>query len=147
MQRIFQDIEFSKMMKRHMVDIISLLLDRGEFFSILTNIERVEFNPPLPPHILSSFKPITLFAIAEYTFESSELSEETLTFEAGFGAENIGSVVTVPLGSIVQILLEETPIYINLSLEQPENRRDRDKDIEKSTNIFLSNPENKDLLK
>ncbi len=147
MQRILQDIDFSNMMKSHIVDIISLLLDRGEFFSILTNINSVEFNPELPSHISDSFKPITLFVIAEYTFESAYIEDGYFIFEAGFGAENIGSIVKVPLGSIVQIMLEETPIFINLAYEMPPSYKKRDENIKKSTNIFLSNPENKKILK
>ncbi len=146
MQRILQDIEFSRMMKDHITDIIALLLDRGEFFSILTNIHNIEFDPPLPPHISETFKPITLFVIAEYTFESCYIDEEFLTFEAGFGSENIGSLVKVPIGSIVQIVLGETPIFINLALEQPV-QKEKDENVKKSTNIFLSNPENKKILK
>ena len=147
MQRILQDIDFSNMMKSHIVDIISLLLDREEFFYILTNINSVEFNPELPSHISDSFKPITLFVIAEYTFESAYIEDGYFIFEAGFGAENIGSIVKVPLGSIVQIMLEETPIFINLAYEMPPSYKKRDENIKKSTNIFLSNPENKKILK
>ena len=145
MQRILTDKAFSNLMKRHIYEIIDLLLSRGEFFSILTHIDRVDFDPPLPDHIRDSFKPITLFVVAEYTFESSSLDDQNLYFEAGFGAENIGSFVTVPLSSIVQIILNETPIFINLALEDKED--DKEDGIKKSTNIFLSNPKNKKVLK
>jgi hypothetical protein len=144
-QRILGDVEFSNLMRVHIQDIIELLLNRGEFFSILTNIHNVTFEPPLPEHISKNFKPITLFVIAEYTFESCSLDENFLYFEAGFGEENIGSLITIPLGSIVQIIIGETPVFINLSLEQ--NKEEKDNAVKKSTNIFLSNPENKKILK
>ncbi len=144
MQRILSDKDFANLMRRHVYEIIDLLLSRGEFFSILTNIEKISFDPPLPDHIYQSFKTITLFVVAEYTFESSSLDDKNLYFEAGFGAENIGSFVTVPLNSIVQIILDETPIFINLAIEKDDDKEDG---IKKSTNIFLSNPKNKKILK
>ena len=145
MQRILSDKKYSNLMKRHIYEIISLLLERGEFFSILTHIDKVSFDPPLPEHITKIFKPITLFVVAEYTFESSSIDDKNLYFEAGFGAENIGSFVTVPLSSIVQIILDETPIFINLAIEYQED--EKEDGVKKSTNIFLSNPKNKKILK
>jgi len=144
-QRILGDSEFSQMMKMHIAEILGLLMQRGQFFSILTNVANVTFEPPLPAEIRTHFKPITLFVIAEYTFESSSIDEEYLYFEAGFGQENVGALVTVPLSSIVQILIDDTPIFINLALEKSSNKKEEN--IKKSTNIFLSNPENQDLLK
>jgi len=144
-QRILGDKEFSQMMKMHIADILELLMQRGQFFSLLTNIANVTFEPALPEHIKSHFKPITLFVVAEYTFESSSIDDEFLYFEAGFGQENVGSLVTVPLSSIVQILIEETPVFINLSVEVSEEKKETK--VKKSTNIFLSNPENQDLVK
>ncbi len=145
MLRIVQDSEFINLMRYHIKEVIELLLEKEEYFSILTNITNINFDPKLPPHIEESFKPITLFVVAEYTFESCSIDDENLYFEAGFGSENIGSFVTIPLGSIVQIIIDETPILINMSMEQ--KKTDKSKGVEKSTNIFLSNPKNKKILK
>ena len=144
-KRILGDSEFSHIMKVHISEILELLMQRGQFFSILTNVAHVTFNPPLPSHIKESFKPITLFVVAEYTFESSSIDDNFLYFEAGFGEENVGSIVTIPLNAIVQILIEETPIFINLAMELVPEKKEQN--IKKSTNIFLSNPENKGLIK
>jgi len=144
-QRILGDSDFSYMMKTHIAEILELLMQRGQFFSILTNITNVAFDPQLPAEITSHFKPITLFVIAEYTFESSSIDDDYLYFEAGFGQENIGSVVTIPLNSIVQILIEETPIFINLAMELVMEKKEEN--VKKSTNIFLSNPKNKGFIK
>ena len=144
-KRILEDSEFSHIMKMHIAEILELLMQRGQFFSILTNVAHVTFNPPLPTHIKESFKPITLFVVAEYTFESSSIDDNFLYFEAGFGQENVGSIVTIPLNAIVQILIEETPIFINLAMELLPEKKDQN--IKKSTNIFLSNPENRGLIK
>ncbi len=144
LNRFFHDQGFAKLMQTHIREMIELLLKKGQYFSILTNVAEIEFDPILPHEISSHFKPITLFVIAEYTFESCSVDSENLYFEAGFGQQNVGSYVTVPLSAIVQIILEDTPILINLSIkhEPPENHS-----IEKSTNIFLSNPENKRFKK
>ncbi len=144
-QRILGDSEFSQLMKMHIAEILELLMQRGQFFSILTNIANITFEPALPAEITSNFKPITLFVIAEYTFESSSIDDDFLYFEAGFGQQNIGSVVTIPLNAIVQILIEETPIFINLAMELV--AENKEENVKKSTNIFLSNPENQGLIK
>jgi len=143
-QQFLRDPDFHALMKLHISEIIDLLLEKGIFFSILTNISEIKFEPVLPAEITEHFKPITLFVIAEYTFETCSFDEENLYFEAGFGHQNVGSFVTVPLHAIVQIIVEDTPIFINLSV--PPEHAPKKADIEKSTNIFLSNPENRELL-
>ncbi len=144
-QQFLRDHDFHDMMVLHIREIIDLLLAKGVYFSILTNIAEIRFDPVLPSEITENFKPITLFVIAEYTFETCSFDEENLYFEAGFGHQNVGSFVTVPLSAIVQILVEDTPILINLSV--PPEHTPKKADVDKSTNIFLSNPENEKLLK
>ena len=139
------DYDFSELMVFHQRDIIEMLLSKGMFFSILTHIDEIIYEPLLPAEISDNFKPITLFVISEYTFESCSVDDDNLYFEAGFGHQNVGSYVTIPLNSIVQILLEDTPIFINLAIRQ--KKKEKDTNIEASTNIFLSNPENKDFVK
>jgi hypothetical protein len=144
-QQLLRDHDFHELMILHIKEIIDLLLSKEVYFSILTNIADIKFDPVLPSEITQSFKPITLFVIAEYTYETCSFDEGNLYFEAGFGHQNVGSFVTVPLHSIVQIIIEDTPIFINLSV--PPEHKPKKADVEKSTNIFLSNPENKKLLK
>ena len=139
------DYDFSELMVFHQRDIIEMLLSKGMFFSILTHIDDISYDPLLPAEISDNFKPITLFVISEYTFESCSVDDDNLYFEAGFGHQNVGSYVTIPLNSIVQILLEDTPIFINLAIRQ--KKKEKDTNIEASTNIFLSNPKNKDFVK
>ena len=139
------DYDFSELMVFHQRDIIEMLLSKGIFFSILTHIDEIIYEPLLPAEISDNFKPITLFVISEYTFESCSVDDNNLYFEAGFGHQNVGSYVTIPLNSIVQILLEDTPIFINLAIRQ--KKKEKDTSIEASTNIFLSNPKNKDFVK
>ncbi len=139
------DYEFVTLMKKHIIEIADLLLAKFQEFSILVNISDVEFDPPLPSHIKDTFKPLTFFALAGYTFESCEIYDEYMLFEAGFGNENFGSMVKVPYHSIIQIVVEGTPIFINLSRKvDPKKQQSK---IERSKNIFLSHPENQKYLK
>jgi len=144
-QSFLQDHDFSDLMVLHIKEVIDLLLSKGIYFSVLTNVAEIKFDPLLPEEISQNFKPITLFVIAEYTFETFSFDDQNIYFEAGFGHQNVGSFVTVPLHSIVQIVIEDTPVLINLSI--PYDKSSKEVDIKKSTNIFLSNPENKNLNK
>jgi hypothetical protein len=74
-----------------------------------------------------------------------------IVFEAGFGSENFGSVVSIPLLSIVQIIVDETPLLINLASYKKEIKSIKKEvdsgGIENSMSSFLSNPENSKFLK
>ncbi len=147
---IVSNKNFRKMMLEHSSEVIEYLFDENIEFSILTSLANITFDPPLPEYITADFKPITLFTLAGYTYDSARLDSEILSFEAGFGRENFGSLVSVPLYAILQIIIENTPIFINLATP-PENEEEKPKDkkdgIKKSMDIFLSNPNNKKLLK
>ncbi len=143
---------FREIMESHCEELISYLFDEDMEFSILTSLSNITFEPPLPEYITKEFKPITLFTLAGYTYESSRLDEGILSFEAGFGRENFGSLVSVPLYAILQVIIENTPIFINLATPpDPEKKVKKSKDkkegVQKSMDIFLSNPNNKKLLK
>ncbi len=145
---ILSDERFCDIMGDHIEDLLEYLLFENINFSILINVSEVDFQPELPRDIRESFKPITMFVLAGYTLESATLNGNFLSFEAGFGADNYGSLVSIPTFSILQIIIEETPIFINLSI--PINREKTKKEIngiKKSMEALLSNPENKKLLK
>jgi hypothetical protein len=142
------DEQFCEIMNDHLLDILDFLLEKGVNFSILTNVSEVTFNPELPSEIKESFKPITMFVLAGYTFESVLVDEENISFEAGFGHENFGSLVALPLLSILQIIVEDTPIFINLSIPTSVKEiKKQKKGVKKSMEALLSNPENEKLLK
>ncbi len=104
----------------------------------------------MPEDIVSEFRPLTLFFLAGYTFETAHIQDNNLVFEAGFGTENFGSLVHVPLVSIMQIIVDETPVMINLAIYQPEDvpTKVSDKKGEKNSMAsFLSNPENSRFVK
>ena len=152
LESLIEDRDFAKMMKKHMQELMILFFQKEQNFGILCKIEDVSFHPPLPEEIFSDFRSLTLFFLAGYTFETARLEDDMLIFEAGFGSENFGSVVSVPLLSILQIIVDETPVMINLAVESNEpvvesEKNMDDKGIKNSMASFLSNPENSKFLK
>jgi hypothetical protein len=147
---IVKNDTFLNLMRSHIEDLISHLFEQDQNFGILCKIEHLSFDPELPAHIKEEFRPMTLFFLAGYTFESARIERGHLIFEAGFGSENIGSFVTVPLLSIMQIIIDETPIFVNLASpkEEAKNQQtDHQKGVENSMSAFLSNPENQKFFK
>jgi len=152
LEDLILDADFSKVMKKNIQELIMYLFEKDKNFGVLCNISDVEFSPELPEDIVSQFHSMTLFYLAGYTFETARVEEEFLIFEAGFGVDNFGSVVHVPLLSVVQVIIDEQPILINLAkYKKQESKKDLqevdEKGVENSMNIFLSNPENSKFLK
>jgi len=148
--KILNDETFVDMMQRHIEEIMLYLFERDQSFGILCKIEHLGFEPELPPHITGEFHQMTLFYLAGYTFDNARIDGDRLIFEAGFGPENIGSFVTVPLASIVQIIIDETPVFINHSIFKSNEEEASEPDnggVENSMAAFLSNPENQKFLK
>lgn len=140
--------EFHGMMKKHTREVLEILLKRGVHFSILTNIADVTFDPALPDQIRQNFKPITMFFLAGYTFESTCLVNDRISFEAGFGGDNFGSLVSLPIESILQIIIEEIPIFINLSTPpKTVTKPHKESGMKRSMEALMSNPENQKLIK
>ncbi len=148
---IVNSSSYGELMRRHIQDLLIYLFEQEQNFGILCKIEYLSFDPELPKSISGEFRPMTLFFLAGYTFESARIEQESLIFEAGFGSENIGSFVTVPLLSIMQIIIDETPIFVNLAqprvLRQSANAKDSSEGIKNSMQALLSNPENKKFMK
>lgn len=153
LENVINEVGFAKIMKKNIQDVIIHMFESEQNFGILCKIEEVEFNPTLPDSINSEFRPLTLFFLAGYTFDTARIEDDTLIFEAGFGSDNFGSVVSVSLLSIMQIIIDETPILINLAVYNESNERAEqsskvnDKGVENSMASFLNNPENSKFLK
>ncbi len=139
---ILQDTEFSIILKNHAIDIITYLFEKNQEFGVLVDISAVTFDPMLPEDIMQQLPEFTLFVLENYTYESAKLEESTLIFEAGFGAQNFGSVVSVPIESILQIIVDETPIFVNLTASIAQKPKPKN-----SMEALLSNPENRKFLK
>ncbi len=152
LENLIEDRDFAKLMKQSLEDAILLLFQKEQHFGILCKVESVSFSPELPQELMSAFRPLTLFFLAEYTFETAHIEDDMLIFEAGFGTDNFGSVVSVPLLSILQVIVDETPIMINVAVEKEENNLGEpkvidEKGVKNSMDSFLSNPENSKFLK
>lgn len=146
LDKFLEDTRFVLLMEKFVKETLVLLFEKNMQFSILANTAKSRFNPELPEEIVKGFKPIVTFVLAGYTLQSARIEGENLEFEAGFGADNIGSIVTIPLNGILQIIVEDTPILINLSLPKEEQETDEG-GVSRSMEALLSNPENKNLLK
>ena len=157
LEKILHDKKFMELNKMHCRKILEYLIHKKINFSIVCNVSCVKFEPELPSNIKAAFSELTVFILAGYTFESLEIDENNLYFEAGFGEENLGSFVTTPLESIVQILLpNETDIradfcvFINLLATYivPQNENDfGDDGVNSSMKALLSNPKNRKFKK
>lgn len=150
LDNLIEDRDFAKIMQKNIENLIILLFEKDQNFGILCKIEQISFEPPLPKSISSEFRPMTLFFLAGYTFDTASIVDDMIVFEAGFGTDNFGSIVTVPLLSIMQIIVDETPLLINLASYKKENKIIQKVDnggVENSMASFLSNPENSKFLK
>ncbi len=147
---IIKSSSFATLMETHVRDMLIYLFENDQNFSILCKIESVTFDPPLPKLISDEFRAMTLFFLAGYTFESARIENDLLIFEAGFGQENVGSFVSIPLLSVVQVIIDDTPALINLAMPSekilPVNI-EKDEGVQNSMSTFLSNPENQKFLK
>ena len=133
------------MMHRNVYDLLNFLIKKGTTFDILVNTKFVSFNPELPDEIKSSFNPsVILFSLAGYTLSSVEIIKDEIKFEAGFGPDNFASVVNIPIGAIIRISIDENPILINFATYSPSDSKTKQ---ERSKQIFLNNPKNRDIFK
>jgi len=140
---LFQTPEYKALMEEHISKTIYYLFEKDSEFAIACDIEHISFSPELPSNVLETFKETVLFIISGYSFETSKLEEGYLSFEAGFGENNFGSTVTVPLLAIRQLFVGDNPIVMNFA--QPAKRKVASS--KNSMEALLNNPENKKLLK
>lgn len=154
---IVENIEYREIIENQIFEIIEFLLNEDQEFSITANIKGVSFNPEIPQSIAKSFPQFTLFTLANYTYTTIELTENEISFETGFGAENFGSVVSIPLYAIFQIVIDESILFLNptatvekyFKIEEKETHREEqiDQDQEtRSINAFKLNSKNKKLF-
>lgn len=149
---VITDSKYKNLMSGQIYEVIEYLLEKDQEFSITANIKGVSFNPAIPEPISKNFPPYTLFSLANYTYESTTLSEDELKFEAGFGSENFGSVVTIPLYAIFQIIVDESILFLNPTATVEKffiTKKNKDEQVDQKTrsmNAFKLNDKNKELL-
>ncbi len=140
---LLQDKELAAILKNHATDLLLYLFEKNQEFGVLADTASITFDPMLPEDIYSKLPEFTLFVLMNYTYESARIHEGNLIFEAGFGPDNFGSVVTIPIEAILQIIVDETPIFVNLTASvQKQKQQQRD-----SMEAWLSNPENRRFFK
>ena len=140
---LFQTPEYKELMEEHIEKTISYLFNKNQEFALACEIKHVTFTPELPSDIKDKFNETVLFVLSGYTYETAKLEDGYFYFEAGFGSDNFGSTVAVPLLAIKQLSVEDHPIVLNLA--EPVIEEDVSK--KSSMEALLNNPENKKLLK
>jgi len=138
--------KYKELMKEHILATVEYLFDANQEFGIACEISAVNFNPELPSELKSSLPEVTLFMLANYSFESASIDSHTISFEAGFGTDNFGALVSIPLLAIKQLFVSEYPILINIASPKEELEEEEIKNID-SMSALLNNPENAKLLK
>ena len=137
---IIENNEYKSLVEKQIKETILFLLEKNQEFSITANIEPITFNPELPKVIKDQMHKFSLFILSNYTYTTVQINDEYMTFEAGFGNENFGSVVKIPLYAIFQIVIDESILYINSVATVEKFNKDLKKN---SFNIFKNNPNNK----
>lgn len=92
---------------KHCMEYLQFLSKNHLSFNLLCERDAIDFSPKLPKEIHEKFGTLVLFVLAGYTLESLMIDTQSVQFEAGFGPNNIGSVVQVELPGIIQILVKE----------------------------------------
>ena len=137
---IIESEEYKQLVEIQIKETILFLLNKNQEFSITANIAPISFEPELPRTIKDQMHKFSLFILSNYTYTTVQVDNEYISFEAGFGNENFGSVVKIPLHAVFQIIVDESILYIN-SLATVEKFN---KDLKKNSfDVFKNNPNNK----
>ena len=137
---IIENEEYKDLVCKQVKETIEYLLDNNQEFSITANIEGMTFNPELPKPIKDQLAKFSLFILSNYTYTTVEINDSFLTFEAGYGSENFGSVAKVPLHCVFQIVVDESILYINSVATIDKFNKNKEQN---SMNVFKNNPNNK----
>jgi hypothetical protein len=141
-----ESLEYKELMKEHIYTTVEYMFNNNQEFGVACEASNVDFEPNLPTELRESLPEVTLFMLANYSFETASIDTDYLSFEAGFGKENFGSLVHIPLLSIKQIFVDEYPILINVADIHQNAKEEKIEPID-SMAALLNNPENAKLLK
>ena len=137
--------KYKELIKSHILETIEYLFDANQEFGIACEISTTRFSPDLPSNLHESLPEVTLFMLANYSFESASVDQHYLSFEAGFGANNFGALVQIPLLAVKQIFVDQYPILVNVT-SSDEVKEEKKEEVD-SMSALLNNPENAKLLK
>ncbi len=143
--KIINNEEYKAISKKQIKEVIDFLLRNNQEFAVTANVKGIVFEPALPPSILDKLSTFSLFVLSNYTYSTIEINDNYLMFEAGFGKENFGSQVKIPLLAVFQIIIDESILYIN-SIATSENFVQKEELVKKSMDVFKNNPKNKKLI-
>jgi hypothetical protein len=144
--KIINNNDYKTITKKQIKEVIDFLLQNNQEFAVTANVKGISFEPALPSSILDKLSTFSLFVLSNYTYSTIEINEDYLIFEAGFGKENFGAQVKIPLLAVFQIIIEESILYIN-SIATSENFVQKEELVKKSMDVFKNNPKNKKLMK
>ncbi|WRB10824.1 hypothetical protein KVL03_02030 [Helicobacter pylori] len=146
---------------KHCIEYLQFLSKNHLSFNLLCERDAIDFSPKLPKEIHEKFGALVLFVLAGYTLESLMINAKSVQFEAGFGPNNIGSVVQVELPGIIQILIKENnenAVLFNRCdslelfqkeeplLQEPKNDERESKEWLDSKEALFSNSKNRAIL-
>ncbi|GAA8948333.1 hypothetical protein HpSLK91_02110 [Helicobacter pylori] len=146
---------------KHCIEYLQFLSKNHLSFNLLCEREAIDFSPKLPKEIHEKFGSLVLFVLAGYTLESLMVDAKSVQFEAGFGPNNIGSVVQVELPGIIQILIKENNENVvlfnrcdslelfqkeELTTQEPKNDERESKEWLDSKEALFSNSKNRTIL-
>ena len=153
-KNLFFNENLIETMRKNCRNTIEFLVKENIDFFITVEKEVIDFEPELPSNILPNNNDMVVFHIINYGLENIHFENDNVIVEMGFGSDNFGSTLTIPIWSIFQINIgsqvQKEPLLINiLGIKATEIKRHLSVNIgvDKSTNIFLNNPENENLLK
>ncbi|MDQ1325987.1 MAG: hypothetical protein QG564_1111 [Campylobacterota bacterium] len=145
---LFQTKAYRNLISEHLRNTINYLFSEDREFALACETKYITFAPALPTEIKKTFRETVLFIISGYTYESARLEGDFFSFEAGFGSENFGSKVHIPLLAIKQVFVGDVPIVINLAEPAAKEETDsKSTSAGSSMEALLKNPENQKLLK
>ena len=139
-KNIIENEDYKNLVEKQIKENILFLLDKKQEFSITANIEPITFTPELPKVIKEQMHKFSLFILSNYTYTTIQIDNQFMSFEAGFGNENFGSVVKIPLFAIFQIIVDESVLYLNSVATVEKFNKDLKRN---SMSLFKNNPHNK----
>ena len=137
---IIENEDYKVIVENQIKETVTFLLAKNQEFSITANIESATFEPELPESIKKQMQKFSLFILSNYTYSTVQVNGQYLTFEAGFGNENFGALVKIPLHAIFQIVVDESILFLNSVATVDKFNKNLKK---KSFDIFKNNPNNK----
>lgn len=142
---LVENREYKNMVRLQIKEVMTFLMNANQEFAITANVKGITFDPQLPSSILDQLSNFSLFVLSNYTYSTIKIDNEFLYFEAGFGKENFGAQVKIPLTGIFQIIIDESIIYIN-PIATFDKFFEKEKLEKNSMDVFKNNPHNKKLV-